>query len=368
MRCGIATAAAALLVAYAAGTAAPAGAGEPAASVRARFVGEVERGLAAADARWGWRGWYRDTRETKSWSSVWDTIHLLEARVGLYAAAPSAVHRQALIHMALGAEGYANPRLANGLGGFTTGYALHGEQGTMWFDDAAWIGLAFFDVYEQTQVARFLHDAEIAFRYAYRMGWDRVGGGIWWNSRRTVKAAESVNTAALLAIELYDAHRGRGYLRAARRLVDWANVHLRNRGTGLYDNHPKAGVPISYNQSPMLAALVRLCRDGEGGCTQAAELREATLEAFGAELNQPPQYDGTYLRYLMAADRLRHDPRIAEVVLANAVRIEQNAVDADGFYLRAWDGGMDGIAPGLVSVHGAALEALAWAAVAAPAR
>jgi uncharacterized protein YyaL (SSP411 family) len=270
--------------------------------------------------------------------------------------------------MALGAEGYANPRLAKGLGGFTTGYALHGEQGTMWFDDAAWLGLAFFDVYEQTHAARFLHDAEIAFRYAYRIGWDPIGGGIWWNSRRTVKAAESVNTAALLAVELYDARRGRAYLRASRRLVDWANAHLLDRSTGLYDNHPDDGVPISYNQSPMLAALVRLCRDGQGTCAGAARLREATLRAFGAELNQPPQYDATYLRYLVAADLLHHDPRIAEVVLANAVRIEQNAVDADGFYLRAWNGSMDGIAQGLISVHGAALEALAWAAVAAPAR
>jgi hypothetical protein len=118
----------------------------------------------------------------------------------------------------------------------------------------------------------------------------------------------------------------------------------------------------------MLAALVRLCRDGQGTCAQATALREATLRAFGAELNQPPQYDGTYLRYLVAADLLQHDSRIADVVVANAQRIEQNAVDAGGFYLRAWNGSMDGISPGLISVHGAALEALAWAAVAAPPR
>jgi hypothetical protein len=42
--------------------------------------------------------------------------------------------------------------------------------------------------------------------------------------------------------------------------------------------------------------------------------------------------------------------------------IERNAGDADGFYLRAWDGSMAGIRPCLISVDGAALEALAWTA------
>jgi hypothetical protein len=340
------------------------GADEPVATTRARLVDEVDRGLAAADARWAWRGWYRDNPSTTSWSSIWDTVHLLEARVGLQAAAPSAAHRQALVRMALGAERYWNPQLGNGFGGFATGYALRGAQGTMWFDDDSWLGLVFFDVYEQTHMTRFLDDAEKAFRFVYHVGWDPKGGGIWWNSQRTVKAAESVNPAALLAVELYEAHRGTEYLRAAHRLVAWANAHLLDRGTGLYDNHPNKGVAISYNQSPMLAALARLCRDGQGHCAEVAPLRSATLRAFGGDLDQPPQFDAMYLRYLLAADPLRREPRIADVVLSNARRIEQNATDQDGLYLRAWDGSLN-VAPGLVSTHGAALEVLAWAAVAA---
>ena len=47
------------------------------------------------------------------------------------------------------------------------------------------------------------------------------------------------------------------------------------------------------------------------------------------------------------------------------MRIEKNAVDDDGYYLKAWDGSMNGISPGLISVDGAALEVLAWTAAAA---
>lgn len=333
--------------------------------VPARLVAEVERGLAAADARWAWKGWYRDRPEETAWSSAWDAVHLLEARVGLQVAAPSREHRQLLIGIALRAERYYDPKLAHGLGGFTTGYADTGEQGTMYYDDDGWLGLAFFDAYAETGMRRFLRDARIAFRFMYRAGWDPVGGGIWWNSRRTVKCAESVNTAALLAVELYDATHEPSYLRAARRLVDWADAHLLDKASGLYANHPVNGVLISYNQSPMLVAMMRLCRAGRGYCARVAPLRAAMLREYGPDLHQPPQYDAMYLRYLTEADRLQRDPKIQSIVLANAARIEENAVDGGGYYLRGWDGTMAGIAPGLVSVHGAALEALAWAAVAA---
>lgn len=333
--------------------------------MRVRLVDEVERGLAAASARWGWKGWFRDSDDTTSWSSIWDTVHLLEAQIGLQAAAPSAAHRRALIDMARRMEGYRNPRLADGLGGFSTGYALGGVQGTMYYDDDAWIGLAFFGAWEQTHERRFLRDAVVAFRFVYRAGWDPVGGGVWWNSMKTVKCAESVNTAALLAMELYDTTHEASYLRAARRLVDWSNAHLLDRVSGLYLNHPVDGVPISDNQATMLAALTRLCRDRQGYCGCAAALRSATLRQFGDELAQPPQFDAMYLRYLVAVDALGRDRAVERVVLANAARIETNALDADGFYLRAWNGTLDAVAPGLVSTHGAALEALAWAAVVA---
>jgi Glycosyl hydrolase family 76 len=355
----VATAAALLAV--------PPSRGDTGSSTRARLVGEVEQGLAAVNKRWTWQGWYQDVRGVPGWSSIWDTEHLFQAYVGLQIAAPSTRHRNMLLWFAAKSEGgYYNPRLGDGLGGFSTGYGRHGEQGQQWFDDNGWLGLSFVDAYRLTHRHQFLADAEIAFRYMYRNGWDPDGGGIWWSTQHTVKSAESVNTAALLAVELYELHAGAGYLTAARRLIGWADDNLLDAASGLYDNHPEAGVTISYLESPMLSAFMRLCRDEKLYCDRVAPLTRAILAQYGGDLHQPPQFDATYLRYLLDAYQLSHDSRLYAVAYRNALRVEQYAADGDGYYLKAWDGSMHGVRPGLISVDGAALEVLAWTAATAP--
>jgi glycosyl hydrolase family 76 len=334
-------------------------------SVRARLAGEVEQGLAAVNRRWSWKGWYQDVPGVPGWSSIWDTEQLFQAYVALDRVDPTTRHRNLLLWFAAKSEeGYYNPTLGDGVGGFSTGFGRQGEQGQQWFDDNGWLGLSFVDAYRQTGMRRFLADAEHAFRYLYEVGWDPVGGGIWWNTERTVKSAESVNTAVLLAVELYELHAGAGYLGDAQRLIDWADGNLLDDRTGLYLNHPGGtGVPVSYLESPMLSAFMRLCADAKLYCDRVAPFEHAMLAAYGGALHQPPQFDATYVRYLIDAYELSHDQRLYAVAYANAQRIEANAMDADGYYSRAWDGSTHGVRPGLISVDGAALEVLGWTAV-----
>src|SRR5581483_4816730 len=342
--------------------AAPASA-DTGASFHDRLVSEVEQGLVAANQRWAWKGWYQDFPGVPVWTSVWDTEQLFQAYVGLDEASPSLRNRNRVLWFAAKSEaGYYNAGLGQGIGGFATGYDDKGEQNDQWFDDNGWLGLSFMDAWRVTKQKRFLNDAEIALRYLYQAGWRPIGGGIWWNTQHSVKAAESVNTAALLAVELYEAHAGATYLASAQRLIAWADDNLLDQDSGLYLNHPLNGVIVSYNQSPMLDALVRLCRDVQQYCGRVKPLTSAILAKFGGDLEQPPQYDATFLRYLMDVYEMTQDQRLYAVASHNAQRIERNAVDADGFYLRAWDGSMTGIRPGLISVDGAALEALAWTA------
>jgi hypothetical protein len=332
---------------------------------RTRLVAEVDQGLAAVNRRWAWRGWYQDVQGVPGWSSIWDTQHLFQAYVALDRAAPTKRHRAMLVWFAAKSElGYYNPTLAGGLGGFSTGFGSHGEQGQQWFDDNGWLGLSFLDAYRQTHLRRFLTDGIRAFRYLYEVGWDPAGGGIWWNTQQTVKSAESVNTAALLAVELYELHAGAAYLQDAQRLIGWADQNLLDARSGQYVNHPGGGgVPISYLESPMLSAFMRLCSDRKLYCNRVAPLERAILAEYGGALHQSPQFDAMYLRYLLDAYELSHDRRLYAVAYANALRIERNAVDSDGYYLKAWDGTTSGVSPGLISVDGAALETLAWTAV-----
>jgi len=343
----------------------PAGRADGGAAVRARLLSEVDSGLAAVNTRWAWQGWYQDYHGRPGWSSIWDTEHLFQAYVALAKASPTTKHRNMLVWFAQKSDtGYFNPELGNGIGGFSTGYGRHGEQGQQWFDDNGWLGLSFMDAWRLTHLRRFLDDAQVAFRYLYTVGWDPVSCGIWWNTQQTVKAAESVNTAALLAVELYEAHAGASYLAAAERLIGWADGNLLDERSGLYLNHPDSGVAISYLESPMLAVFTRLCQDRQEYCNRVAPLTRAILARFGGELHQPPQFDAMYVRYLLDAYEISPDPRLYSVAFANAMRIERNAVGDDGYYLKAWDGSTDGVSPGLISVDGAALEVLAWTAAA----
>jgi Glycosyl hydrolase family 76 len=353
------------LIAVIALAAAPAARADTGVGTQARFAADVDQGIAAVNKRWTWQGWYQDYQGQSGWASIWDTEQLFEAYVGLYRAEPTTRHRNMLVWFAAKSEeGYYNPTLADGIGGFSTGYGAHGEQGQQWFDDNGWLGLSFVDAYRATHVKRFLTDAERAFRYLFQVGWDPAGGGIWWNTQHTVKSAESVNTAALLAVELWELHAGPSYLADAQQLIGWADQNLFDRGAGLYVNHPGGGVPISYLDSPMLSAFMRLCSDRNLYCDRVAPLTKAMLAAYGGALHQQPQYDATYIRYLVDDYELSHDQRLYAVALANAQRIEANAVDADGYYSKAWSGSTKGISPGLISVDGAALEVLAWTAAA----
>jgi Glycosyl hydrolase family 76 len=345
--------------------AAPASRADSGASLRAQLVAQVEEGLVAVNTQWSWRGWYQDVHGVPGWSSIWDTEQLFQAYVALDQAAPSARHRNMVVWFAAKSEeGYYNATLG-GVGGFSTGFGNHGEQGQQWFDDNGWLGLSFLDAYRETHLKRFLTDAERAFRYLYVVGWDPIGGGIWWNTQRTVKSAESVNTAALLAVELWQLHAGAGYLADARRLIAWADANLLDARSGLYVNHPGgSGVAISYLESPMLSAFMRLCSGAQLYCDRVAPLTRATLSSFGGALNQQPQFDATYIRYLLDAYEQSPDPRLYAVALQNVQRIERNAVGPGGYYSKAWDGSSKGVRAGLISVDGAALEALAWTAAA----
>jgi hypothetical protein len=337
-------------------------------SVRTRLVAEVEQGLTAANRRWAWQGWYQDFPGVPGWASIWDTQQLFEAYLALEKAAPSTRHHNMLLWFAAQSErGYFDASLGGGVGGFSTGYD-HGGDGRQWFDDNGWLGLSFLDAYRETHRRRFLRDAETAFRYLYEVGRDPTDGGIWWNTDRTLKAAESIDTAVLLAVELWQLHAGAGYLAHARQLIGAADALFLDRASGLYVNHTSAGVPVSYLESPMLSAFVRLCRAAGLYCDRVAPLTEAMLTRFGGDLRQPPQFDAAYVRYLLDVYELTHDARLYQVAYRNALRIEQNALDPAGYFSKAWDGSQSGASPGLISVHGAALEALAWTAAETPAQ
>jgi hypothetical protein len=332
---------------------------------RARMTREVESGLRLARRRWWRNGWFVDPSRSNAPATIWTTVHLLEAADGLASARPDRADRALATSYGIAFEGFWDPDLAGGVGGYAAYYRSHGEVDPNWFDDNGWLGLAFLDSFRVTGRKRFLRDAERAFRYVFQVGWDDEDGGIWWTSRRDFKAGESIVTAALLSASLYQVSSRPAYLTAARAIVDWANAHILDPSLGLYTRLPVPAAPISYLQSPMLDAMARLCRSAGLYCDRVGTLTQALLAGYGGDLSHAPQYDAMYVRFLLDAYGVTDDPRLYQVAFRNALRAEASAAAGDGLFTRGWDGG-SGEGGSALQAHAATLEALAWAAAATP--
>jgi Glycosyl hydrolase family 76 len=297
--------------------------------------------------------------------TLWGVLPQFEALSAVAIADPSAAHRAALRRFARGAERYWNPALRP-----VPGYAPYpGERGRStrtWFDDNGWWGSAFLDAYRATRDRRYVRDAERAFRFVERAGWDRRRGGIWWNTDHTFKAGESFASGTLLAARLYRLTRRPSYLRAARRYLAWGRRRLWNPRDQLYTRADNDSLTLPYVEGPIIAADESICRATHQSfwCARAERLAERALKRFTTTVDMGPQFDAVYLRWMLALYAEDHDPRWYWLARANAERAERNACDKRPRCTRGWNGSSRILqaAPGMLQIHAASISVFAWLA------
>ncbi len=168
------------------------------------YLQVAEAGIARAQRLW-WDGrldWYdsrlRD-RDRYPLATIWDAIPLFEALDAIAIARPTPAHRAAVKRFAKGAERYWDATLRP-----DPGFAPYpGDRGQVqtWFDDNGWWGLAFLDAYQATGVSSYLKEAERAFEFVARVGWNEKGGGLWWNTSHPYIAGEPLAAGSLLGSE-----------------------------------------------------------------------------------------------------------------------------------------------------------------------
>jgi hypothetical protein len=86
-------------------------------------------------------------------------------------------------------------------------------------------------------------------------------------------------------------------------------------------------------------------------------------------LTMGPQFDAIYLRSLLEAYRMDHDPRWYRIAAAVGAEAMAHAARPDGLYLRTWDGrpmGALGTPANKLQTHAATTSVLAWLAAAKP--
>jgi uncharacterized protein YyaL (SSP411 family) len=322
-----------------------------------------------ADRRRHWYDEWLDDRARYPLATIWGAVPLFESLDAIALAAPTRANKAAVTRFAGGAERYFDRGLSP-----QGGYAPYpGDRGPAeaWFDDNGWWGLAFFNAYRATGQRRFLADAQRALDYVVAAGWDPAAGGIWWDTNHDYKAGEPLAAATLLAALLYRQTHAAGDLAAAQRFFGWADGAGRDRSSGLFARSDHDSRPVSYIQAPLIYAQQVLCTaTGDGSlCTRARDLAATSLDRFGQTLDFGPQYDAIYLQWMLAYYGETHDSAWYSLAVANADRAVRNALDAQGLFSRAWDGGdmaSHGARPGMLRTHAATTSVLAWLAVYPP--
>jgi hypothetical protein len=344
-------------------------------------------------------------------ATIWGAVPLFETVAAIAGADPTAANRERLRTFALGTRPPSKPpaaarasslrrrgRTIPVYGGAESywdaavrGFAPYpGDRGpaNTWFDDNSWWGIAFMDAYHVLSERRLLADAQAAFAFVARRGWDAARGGVWWNTAHTPagqKSGEALAAGsllgALLASALQEAAAAESGARAkadaataafdvrtVEKFLSWGDTHFATRG-GLYSRTQEDPTPMPYVAGPEIEAKELLCMlpaSAGSYCTQAAALADAAYARFAYRLNMGPQFDVIYLHWMLVYAQQTGDARWLPMALKFASDAQANARDAaSGLYLKAWDGSdmsAHQAEPNMLRTDAATVELFAWLA------
>ena len=255
------------------------------------YLALAEAGIEKTSKWWdGSAGWFHDQLGSSAPVTLWGSNGMFEALDEIAIADPTARTKAAVERFARGEQrSYWNPNLKP-----VPGYSPQaGEQSSSqptWYDDNAWIGIAFLNAYRATGNHAYLTDAERAFAFIAAGGWDaQQGGGMWWSTEHQWLSGEALAAASDLAAQLYQATRRGEYLTNAETYIGWANKNLL-RPQGVY--LPVASTPFPYLIEPDSYVNrhtggpgFRLCTEGAGACEPDAI--EVTPCKTGSKSCQP---------------------------------------------------------------------------------
>ncbi|MCD9020452.1 glycoside hydrolase family 76 protein [Cohnella silvisoli] len=138
-----------------------------------------------------------------------------------------------------------------------------------YYDDMAWMGLAWLKAYDVTEDNRYKEAVLILWK-DIETGWnDSQGGGIAWRKeQQDYKNTPANAPSSILAAKLYERFKDQQYLDWATKIYDWQKKSLVDPDSGLVwdgvnrtgDGHIDKEWQFSYNQGTFIGAGVELFR------------------------------------------------------------------------------------------------------------
>jgi len=316
----------------------------------------TETGLSQA-ARWRHGNWYCEYLHCAHGPypllTLWSQVPMFESVDALEMASPSVAHRALVDRFARANELYWD----GAVGGYAPYPGDRAGNVRTFFDDNGWEGLAFLNAYKATHEHRWLYDAQRAFHFIAARGWDKDGGGMWWNTSHPYHSGPALAADSLLGVLLYGEDHERWQLEDGREYIDWANANDNNDERQLYLEKPNQPESVNdYVQAPLVYAQYLLCHNGEGEnyCVQAgrvaATLAEQHVDAYGYEYNYGPEYDAIFMQWMMAYGQATGERYWLTLAQVNAAAAATNAAgggrssgrgpsNGGGLWLSSWWGG-----------------------------
>jgi hypothetical protein len=254
----------------------------------------AEVGIEKTSEWWhGSTDWFYDqlgSNPNRAQVTLWGSNGMFEALDEIAIADPTAKTKAAVATFARGEQRYWNPNLKP-VPGYSPQVGQQSSSQPTWYDDNAWIGIAFLDAYRATGNHTYVTDAEHAFAFIAAGGWDaKQGGGMWWSTEHQWLSGEALAAASDLAARLYQTTNQAEYLTHAETYIGWANKNLLTP-QGVY--LPVASTPFPYLIEPdsyvnrSRTGGPQMCVEGSGTCK--ADSTEVTPCKTGSKSCKPSQ-------------------------------------------------------------------------------
>ena len=165
-----------------------------------------------------------------------------------------------------------------------------------YYDDMAWMGIAFLRAYELTNIDKYLNTSHLLWQ-DIKKGWnDNNGGGIAWNKQLlNYKNTPSNATTAILSFRLYNITQDKIYLNLGEKIMIWLQKILVDNSSGMvWDGIGRTDANqiddnwlFTYNQGIYIGACIELYKisNNEIWRERAIKTADNAINAFAGNFN-----------------------------------------------------------------------------------
>jgi predicted alpha-1,6-mannanase (GH76 family) len=234
----------------------------------------------------------------------------------------------------------------NGLEGYNS--AIHARSPDRYYDDNAWLSLAFVEAFELTHDNADLNRAKIALKFVLSGEDKTLGGGLYWQENKNDTKNTCSNAPGLCAaLRVAAITKDPELIAAANRLYDWTKANLQD-SDGLYFDSLTVDKKLTrtkwtYNSALMIRAAclfydqthdLAYLKEAEriAAAAQAKWVRPAT----GA-LGGPACFAHLLAEAFLELSTRDHDPRWRQVDHTAVQFLWEHNRNSDGFFAEKWE-------------------------------